>query len=192
MARKDGDPVKRFSRALLPVFAALLVGCGGAAESGGAASPSDVNAPATPGATAQDFEGRTFDGKTVRLSDHLGKEVILLNFWGTFCDPCLAEFPHIQRIYDENKKKGFAVLAVAMDGPETEAQIAPFVNRNNLTFPVLVDGDSVIVGKYNPKKSAPLTILFDRHGKVFKVHEGYNPGDEDALEREVKELVARE
>jgi peroxiredoxin len=169
------------------LFCASLVvaplGCGGEnTASGGASSPSGV--------TTQDFEGRTYDGKTVRLSDHLGKDVVLVNFWGTFCDPCLAEFPHIQRIYEANAKKGFAVIAVAMDGPETEAQIAPFVKRNGLTFPVLVDGDSVIVGKYNPKKSAPLTILFDRTGKVVKVHEGYNPGDEDTLEREVTELVS--
>jgi len=143
------------------------------------------------GTRAQDFTTRDMDGKTVRLSDYLGKKTILLNFWSTYCEPCLAEFPHLRKMQDDKKDKGFAILAVAMDGPETVAQVKPFALRNNLNFPVLMDEDSAICALYNPKKSGPLTILIDKTGSVTQVREGYNPGDEESLAVEVDKLLAK-
>ena len=139
----------------------------------------------------RDFTTRDMDGKTVRLSDYLGKKTILLNFWSTYCEPCLAEFPHLRKMQDDKKDKGFAILAVAMDGPETIAQVKPFALRNNLNFPVLMDEDSAICALYNPKKSGPLTILIDKTGSVTQVREGYNPGDEESLAVEVDKLLAK-
>lgn len=154
-------------------------------------TPSIANTSASGGqqSAAQDFTARDMDGKTVRLSDYLGKQAILINFWGTFCEPCLAEFPHIRRMYRDNKAKGFVVLAVSMDGPETIAQVPSFAKRNNLDFPVLLDEDSHIAAIYNPKKSAPLSVLIDKQGKIAHVREGYNPGDEVELEKEIRDLV---
>jgi peroxiredoxin len=138
----------------------------------------------------QDFTTRDVDGKTVRMSDHLGKQVILVNFWSTFCQPCLAQFPHVQRLYDAKKSQGFIVLAVSMDGSETIQNVPAFAKRNSLTFPVLLDEDSRIASLYNPKKAEPLTVLIDKSGKIVKVREGYNPGDEKLLEAEVEKLLA--
>lgn len=173
----------------------VSVACGGeaATSSGGAqtggASGGTVPTTAGGASAAQDFTAQDINGKTVHLSDYLGKQAILLNFWGTFCEPCLAEFPHVRRIYAAHKAKGFVVLAVSMDGPDTIANVPSFAKRNNLDFPVLLDEDSHVAAIYNPKKSAPLSILIDKTGKVVRTHEGYNPGDEDALEKEVAEMV---
>lgn len=172
----------------------VSVACGGeAATNGGAqtggASGGPVPTTAGGASAAQDFTAQDINGKTVHLSDYLGKQAILLNFWGTFCEPCLAEFPHVRRIYAAYKAKGFVVLAVSMDGPDTIANVPAFAKRNNLDFPVLLDEDSHVAAIYNPKKSAPLSILIDKSGKVVRTHEGYNPGDEEALEKEVAEMV---
>lgn len=168
--------------------ALLLVGCGGA---GGSAGESTTAAGAeSSGARAPDFTSRDVDGKTVRLSDYLGKnQVILLNFWSTFCEPCMAEFPHIRRITNENKAKGFVTIGISMDGPETVAQVPSFVKRNNLDFTVVYDEDSTIASLYNPKKAAPLSVIIDRKGTIRHIREGYNPGDEEELEKEIKALV---
>jgi peroxiredoxin len=167
----------------------LLAGC----DDSGAKSAVDAKggAPAAgkAGETAADFTGRDLNGKTVRLSDYLGKKAVLINFWATYCEPCLAEFPHIRKIYADNKDKGFVVLAVSMDGPETIAQVARFVQSNRLDFPIVLDEDSAIASIYNPKKSAPLSVLIDKSGKVQHVREGYNPGDEVELEKEVQGLI---
>jgi peroxiredoxin len=144
---------------------------------------------AGPGATATDFSARDLEGKTVRLAQYLGKQPILLNFWQTWCEPCLAEFPHLRRMYDTNKAKGFLLFGVAMDGPETIANVPAFASRNQLNFPVLLDEDSHVAAIYNPKKSAPLSVLIDRRGRIAVIREGYNPGDEKFLAEEVAKVV---
>ncbi len=177
----------------LGVVAALscFVGCGGE-QGAGAANPGDVQrggGESGTGATATDFSARDIDGKTVRLSTYLGKQAILLNFWQTWCEPCVAEFPHLRKMYEANKDKGFIILGVAMDGPETVANVAAFAKRNQLNFPVLLDEDSHVAAVYNPKKSAPLSVLIDKSGKISVIREGYNPGDEEYLAREVAKVL---
>ena len=160
-----------------------LAGCEGSssAAGGGAKSPET--------GSAQDFTTRDVDGNTVRLSDHIGKRVVLIDFWSTYCQPCLAQFPHLNRIYAANKDKGFVVLAISMDGPETVAEVPSFAKRNGMTFPVVLDEDSSIASIYNPKKSAPLSVLISKSGQLSRVHEGYNSGDEVTLEKHVRELL---
>jgi peroxiredoxin len=138
---------------------------------------------------ASDFSARDVDGKTLRLSDYLGKQAVLLDFWSTYCEPCLAEMPHLRKIYDEQKAKGFVVIAVSMDGPETVADVPSFAKRNGMIFPVVLDEDSHVAQIYNPKKAAPLSVLIDKTGKVYRVREGYNPGDEKLVEADVLKVL---
>jgi len=151
--------------------------------------PQDARGPAqgasAAGTVAPDFTAAAVDGKTFRLSDHLGKSVVLLDFWSTFCEPCKAEFPHLQALYDEQKGKGLLVVGVAMDGPETVADVHAFVKRFELGFPVVTDEDSRIASLYDPKKSMPFSVLIDRSGRIIRVREGYNPGDEKLVSADV-------
>jgi peroxiredoxin len=164
----------------------LCAGCGGEQTTGGAPNTAvDVRS----GATASDFSARDIEGKTVRLSTYLGRQAILLNFWQTWCEPCLAEFPHLRKMYDANKAKGFVLFGVAMDGPETVANVPAFAKRNQLNFPVLLDEDSHVASMYNPKKSAPLSVLIDKTGKIAAIREGYNPGDEEYLAKDVAKVL---
>src|SRR5271168_972943 len=123
-----------------------LLACG---EPEGAHPPAQS---ASAGTVAPDFTAAGVDGKTFRLSDHLGKDVILLDFWSTYCEPCKAEFPHLRSLYDDGRAKGLLVIGVAMDGPETVADVPAFVKRMEVDFPVVVDDDSRIASLYNPKK----------------------------------------
>jgi len=161
--------------------AVLLAGCGTVS-----ASAPDVRDSAAGGTQAQDFTGRDVQGKTFRLSDHVGKQVILLDFWATFCEPCKAEFGHLQDLVARDANKGLLVVGVSMDGPETSADVPAFVKRFGLTFPVVLDDDSRIASVYDPKKSMPLSVLIDRGGRVIAVREGYNPGDEQLVDADVE------
>jgi len=178
------------------VAAALLAMAGGAgcgasgATASGATTPTSADAAMKTGTQATDFAARDIDGKTVRLSDYLGKQAVLIDFWSTYCEPCLAEMPHLRKLYAEQKAKGFVVLAVSMDGPETVAEVPSFAKRNNMTFPVLLDEDSHVVSIYNPKKSAPLSVLIDKKGFVVRVREGYNPGDEGLIAADVTSVLS--
>ena len=174
------------ARASLLVFLLGAVGCAAATV-----APPSASTPSSQGAVAPDFTANDVEGKTFRLSDHLGKGVVLLDFWATYCEPCKAEFPHLRALYDENKAKGLLVVGVAMDGPETIADVHAFVRRFEADFPIVTDGDSRIASLYDPKKSMPLSVLIGRSGRIAVVREGYNPGEEKLLAADVaRELAA--
>ena len=146
---------------------------------------SDVKSAADLGSTAQDFTTRDTEGNTYRLSDHIGKEVILIDFWATWCVPCLAEMPHLEKMWEKYKGKGFSVVAVSMDSADQIADVPAFARRNQMNFTVLLDEDSSIAGIYNPRKSAPLSVIIDRQGHISARREGYNAGDEQFVEQDV-------
>jgi peroxiredoxin len=177
--------------AAVTAVAAVCVACG-TSGSPGAASPETGGGGTSNAATiAPDFTGRDVAGRTFRLSDHVGKDVVLLDFWSTFCEPCKAEFPHLRAMYDSQRARGLLVVAVAMDGPETVADVPAFVKRFEIDFPVVTDEDSRIASLYNPKKSMPLSVLIDRAGHIVAVREGYAPGDEKLVASDVDRALGR-
>ena len=125
----------------------------------------------------------------MRLSDYLGKKVVLLNFWATWCTPCAAELPHLNRLYAAHKSDGLMVLGIAMDGPETIADVSSFSRRYGLSFPILLDEETRVVGVYNPKRAAPFNVLIGLDGMIAKTREGYVSGDERAIESDVVALL---
>lgn len=145
--------------------------------------------PVGPGSRAPDFTAFDLDGNRVTLSAYLGRDVVLLDFYTTWCEPCVAELPHLRDIYRANKEKGFVLLAVSIDGPETIANVAGFARRNRLEFPMLLDEGDHISAFYNPTKAAPVTVLIDRAGFVVAVRQGYTRGDEELLAAEVEKAV---
>ncbi|MCQ6273833.1 thiol-disulfide oxidoreductase ResA [Bacillus sp. V3B] len=120
------------------------------------------------GETAPDFELVDLEGEKHRLSEYEGQGVFL-NFWGTYCKPCEEEFPYIDNQYKIFKDQGVQVLAV--DVGETEFAVTKFVERHNLTFPVVIDktGDVQTAYGINP---LPITFLIDKDGTVVKSHTG--------------------
>ena len=165
------------------------VACGSTESSSPSTGASAGGGTSSAGTLAPDFTGRDVVGQSFRLSDHLGS-VVLLDFWATFCEPCKAEFPHLRAMYDAQKAKGLLVVGVAMDGPETVADVPSFVKRFDIDFPVVTDDDSRIASLYNPKKSMPLSVLVDRAGRIVAVREGYAPGDEKLVAADIDKALA--
>jgi peroxiredoxin len=182
------------SRAL--AAAALLVGastisCGpeATAASSGPQTPGGAQAGPASGASAPDFELQSTDGSTVRLSDYLGKSVVLIDFWSTTCDPCMVEMPHLVDLYKAKKSKGFVVLAISLDGPESIAEVKRVVHDKEMIFPVLLDQETTVVARYNPKREMPFAVLIDKSGKVILKRPGYTPGDEKVIAAAVEKAL---
>src|SRR3954468_3985178 len=175
-------------RALLLTCASLaLSACSGAGSPSGAGV--SAGSPATQLAPP-DFELSTVDGKSERLSEHLGKEVVLLDFWATFCEPCLAGMPHLDALYREHHAQGFVVFGISIDGPDSVAQVKTTVSKLGISFPILLDQETRVVALYNPKTSAPYSVLIGRDGRILKKQEGYTTGNADALERDLESALA--
>jgi peroxiredoxin len=156
--------------------------------------PKDANAPGgstSSKGSAPDFELPELKGGTVRLSDYLdGKHVVLLNFWSTTCDPCMAEMPHLVELYKKHKDAGFVVLSVAADGPESRAQVSSTVQQKEMIFPVLLDEETTQTARFNPKRELPFNVLIGKSGAIIMKRPGYQGGDEKLITAEVEKALA--
>jgi cytochrome c biogenesis protein CcmG/thiol:disulfide interchange protein DsbE len=137
------------------------------------------------GFAAPDFSLETREGGTISLSDLRG-QAVLVNFWATWCPPCRAEMPAIQRVYEDYRDQGFTVLAV--DVGEGDAQVAAFVDEQGLTFPILLDRDGGVSKRYQVR-AMPSTFFIDRSGVVREVTLG-GPMTEAFIQSQVTELLA--
>ncbi|MGY0692703.1 peroxiredoxin family protein [Virgibacillus sp. FSP13] len=114
------------------------------------------------GEFAPDFELKTLDGETVRLSDYKGERV-LVNFWATWCPPCRAEIPDLQKLYD---KKDVTILAVNLtESEKSEGDVKNFVEEFEMTFPVLKDTNSKVSTTYQVR-AYPTSYMIDSNGRI--------------------------
>lgn len=142
------------------------------------------------GPKAPDFTLPTLTGDQVRLSALHGKKVVLIDFWSTTCDPCLREMPELVKIYNEKKKDGFEILAVSVDGPDTASDIPSKVKSTGMNFPILLDEETEVMDRYNPKGEMPFTVLVDRGGRIVLKRAGYQPGDKASMKALVDAIDA--
>jgi peroxiredoxin len=165
------------------VASLLLAGCVGTDP--GPAKPVAKAPPSLGDARAPDFELRSLDGENVRLADHFGKNVVLVDFWATYCQPCLIALPHLDELYRKYKGRGFVVLAVAIDEAALGSRVRVEASKLRLSFPVLLDPETEVVARYNPKSTAPYSVLVGRDGRILSRREGYTVAERSALEAEV-------
>jgi peroxiredoxin len=162
--------------------------CGGASTSA-AGSGSAASATAAGAAVAPDFELSTLSGGHERLSDHRGKDVVLIDFWATFCEPCLLALPELDALYQRERARGFVVFAVSIDEAASTARVRNEVTKLGLTYPILLDPDTRIVSLYNPRATAPYSVLVGRDGRILRRQEGYTSGERENLERAVDDAL---
>lgn len=153
--------------AFATVITVLSMGCGTAGTASG-----DVSAFARPSVT-----GKRFD-----LGKHLGRDVVLISFWTTYCEPCKVEMPFLQQFNDKHGPRGFQVVSVSMDGPDTVAEVRPYIRRMGFTYPVVIDEDGSIAQRLNPVAAAPFAILVGRDGRIRQRFSGFKAGEAPILE----------
>lgn len=134
---------------------------------------------------APDFTLKSLDGENLRLKEYRG-QVVLINFWASWCGPCRQEMPLLDRIHQRYEDAGFAVLGVNVEGQVAPAQ--EIADKTGVTFPVLVDENQKVSELYH-LEAMPSSVVVDRDGVVRYVHRGYKPGDEAKYLEVVKELI---
>lgn len=161
-------PVVKFLELLL-----VCVALGGPVASG------------APDSSAPDFSLPSLDGGTVALSELRG-QVVLINFWASWCGPCRQEMPLLEQIYQRYENFGFTLLAVNVEPDPNSAQA--WLEDTPVSFPVLLDKQNQVSKLYDVI-AMPSTVLVDREGKVRYVHNGYEPGYEDEYQNQIRTLI---
>jgi peroxiredoxin len=135
--------------------------------------------------TAPDFTLKSLEGTNLRLEEYRG-QVVLINFWASWCGPCRQEMPLLDRLHQRYADTGFAVLGVNVEGEAGPAQA--LIDKVPVTFPVLIDEDQLGSELYR-LEAMPSTVVLDRDGVVRYIHRGYKPGDEAKSVEVVKALI---
>ena len=155
------------------------------ADKTGTSTAGQIPAPQQ-GFLAPDFELQTTTGETVKLSELRG-QAVLVNLWATWCPPCRAEMPTIEKVYNEYKDQDFIVLAVNMTYQDTYSNIAPFIDEYGLTFPILLDETNTVGSAYQ-LRSLPSSFFIDRNGLISEVVIG-GPMAEALLRTRVEQIL---
>lgn len=137
------------------------------------------------GQPAPDFALKSASGENLRLSEYRG-EVVMINFWATWCGPCRQEMPLLDALYGRYQRVGFQLLGVNIDDDSGKAMA--MVEELGVSFPVLFDSDKSVSESYEVE-AMPVTILVDRSGTVRHVHHGYKPGYEEKYLSEIRALL---
>jgi len=134
---------------------------------------------------APNFTLKDGDGKNMRLSDLHG-QVVLINFWASWCGPCRQEMPLLDELYTQYKPLGFTILGVNVEEDSSSAK--DMLKKIPVTFPVVFDNESKVSKLYNVV-AMPSTVLVDRNGNMRYLHLGYQPGYEQRYQDQVRALI---
>lgn len=134
---------------------------------------------------AEDFTLKTLKGETVSLKDYRGR-LIFLNFWATWCGPCRAEMPSMQRLWEEFKEEDFVILAINIQ--EESKLVSSFMNERGLSFPVLLDEKGKVARTYGVR-GIPTTFFLNPEGEIIGKAVGARDWDSEESFELIRELL---
>ena len=143
------------------------------------AGAADVQAPG--------FTLQSGDGKTVSLTQFKG-DVVMINFWASWCGPCRQEMPLLENIYKKYNKMGFTLIGVNVEPDSKDAEGFLKGLATPVSFPVIYDKDSTVSKAYDVQ-GMPSTVIIDRKGNIRVLHRGYKPGDENEYLDSIRALI---
>ena len=142
----------------------------------------------TQDSAAPDFTLSDVHGKKVSLSEFRGK-VVILNFWATWCGPCVAEMPSLNNLYQEFKSRGLVVIAISVD--PTEKSVLSFIAEKKPAFPVLMDKNKEVYFDSYAVMGLPATFIIDRRGVLVEKIMGEQEWDSPKMKEKILDLLTR-
>lgn len=139
-----------------------------------------------------DFDVRTVDGRTIKLSDYRGK-VLVMDFWATWCPPCRLETPQLARLARENGHRGLEVIGLHIDdrGQSSPEDIRKFINHFGITYTVGLATDDMFTSYLGTEDDTiPQTLVFGRDGRLIKHLSGYSESHGKLLDEAVNQALA--
>lgn len=163
----------RFPMTLFLGLLIIIAGCSSEQEDQSAARPTEPLEQLDPQSTrlypsqkeakARDFEVTLVSGEKFKLSDQIGK-VVVLNIWATWCAPCREEVPDFVELYDRYKDQGLEIIGVSID-KQGESVVKPFMQKYEVNYPIVIDRGK-IMDKYGPTMGIPTTYIIGKEGNL--------------------------
>lgn len=147
------------------------------------------DAPRQPLKPIAEMNWTTFDGNVQKMKDYQGK-VVLLDFWATYCPPCIEEIPHLLELQAAHPND-LQIIGLHVGGPEDRPKVPEFVERLKMTYPLATPEDELSRFVFGDDTAIPQTAIFDRNGKFVKKIVGFSPAIKKELDTAIQETLAK-
>lgn len=135
------------------------------------------------------FRLRDLDNQWKEYEDLKGTELTVIDFWATWCQPCVKSIPLLNEMYGAFLEHGVGFIGVSIDGPRNQSKIQPFIQSMGIDYPILRDMDSELMSELGVT-AVPTLLLFNKEGELIYVHEGFRPGDEEVIRTHINKHLA--
>ena len=147
--------------------------------------------PVYPQGKVYDFSLKDTENKTVSLSEISGKSLTVIDFWATWCQPCIRSIPKLVDLSGAYKDQGVAFIGISVDSPRNLSKVKPFASSMGIRYPVLLDSNGELMGELNVT-AVPTLLIIDCDYKILYMHEGFNAGDEVTIQEEIDKHLGSE
>ena len=138
--------------------------------------------------TVPDFKLKDLENRRVSYSELKGRKLTLIDFWATWCKPCLRAIPKLVELHDNFKDQGVNTIGVNVDSPRNTPKIKPYVRSVGINYPVVLDLNSELSQELHVTV-LPTLLIVDANDEIVYIHQGYRPGDEKVLHNKIRELL---
>ena len=131
------------------------------------------------------FQLQDLDNDWKEYEDVKGETLTVIDFWATWCQPCVRSIPELNKIAGELEEKGVKFVGISIDGPRNQSKILPFVRSMGISYTILRDVNSDVMLEMNVT-SVPTLLIIDSEGEIVYTHEGFRPGDDKLIMEEIE------
>jgi peroxiredoxin len=135
------------------------------------------------------FKTKSVTGEPLDLEALRAHGPVVLDFWATWCKPCLTALPELEALRARHAERGLTVIGISIDGPRNFPKVRPTARRLGLRFPIVLDEDGDLQRKFQVR-AVPTSILVSPEGRMVRVTPGWRAGETADLEREIEALLA--
>ena len=145
-------------------------------------------ASATVSAQEPWFRLKDLSNQWKEYGDLKGEKLTVIDFWATWCQPCVRSIPHLNEMAAEFSELGVHFIGISVDGPRNQSKVAPFTRSLGITYPILRDTNSELMTELGVS-AVPTLIIYDSDGEQVYYHEGFRPGDEESIRETIEALL---
>ena len=140
------------------------------------------------GAKVHNFKLKDTDNRRQSYADLKGEKLTVIDFWATWCKPCIRSIPKLVEIYEEFSSQGVQFIGINVDSPRNTQKVKPFARSMGISYPVLLDMNSEVMTELQVTL-LPTLLLVDANDEIVLIHQGYRPGDEKFITEEIKKIL---